>query len=95
MRACKKNHVTRDYPITVTADSTTQQNMELWLVGDVTGDGRVNARDKKMVYNHIAGTSPLEGYPFSVGDVTGDGRINARDKKMLYNHIAGNALLWN
>ncbi len=95
LRACKKNHVTRDYPITVTADSTTQQNMELWLVGDVSGDGRVNARDKKMVYNHIAGTSPLEGYPFSVGDVTGDGRINARDKKMLYNHIAGNALLWN
>lgn len=95
LRAAKKNHVSRDYSVTVTADRAMVQNIELWLTGDVNGDGKVNAKDKKILYNHIAGNSPMADYTFLVGDVNKDGRINAKDKKMVYNHIAGNALLWN
>ena len=89
----KEHHVPRTYTVTVN-DANVTQNMEIYLIGDVTGDGTINARDKKLVYNHIAGTSMLTDYIFAVGDVTGDGVINARDKKLIYNHIAGTSSLW-
>ena len=89
----KEHHVPRTYTVTVN-DANVTQNMEIYLMGDVTGDGSINARDKKLVYNHIAGTSLLTDYIFAVGDVTGDGVINARDKKLIYNHIAGTSSLW-
>lgn len=95
IRVSKADHVERSYPITVTGDGDTVQNIEIWLIGDVNGDGKVNAKDKKILYNHIAGSSLLTDYVFSVGDVNGDGRINAKDKKVVYNHIAGTVLLWN
>lgn len=94
LRVEKKNHVSRDYSITITAGRAAIQNIELWLTGDVDGNGRVNARDKKLIYNHIAGGSQLTDYAFYVGDVDGNGRINAKDSKMIYNHIAGMTLLW-
>ena len=72
-----------------------QLNVSIQLSGDVTGDGQLNARDKKLIYNHIAGTSVMTDYTLAVGDVTEDGIINARDKKLVYNHIAGTSSLWN
>ena len=89
----KEHHVPRTYTVTVD-DANVTQDMEIYLIGDVTGDGSINARDKKLVYNHIAGTSVLTDYIFAVGDVTGDGVINAKDKKLIYNHIAGTSSLW-
>lgn len=93
LRISKTNHVTRDYLIIVTGD-TINQDAEIHLIGDVNGDGNLNAKDKKILYNHIAGSSLLTEYDFAVGDVNGDGSLNAKDKKMVYNHIAGNSLLW-
>ncbi len=93
LRVSKTNCATRTYTINV-GQGVVQQDIELQLLGDITGDDTINARDKKMLYNHIAGTAILEDYDFVVGDVTGDGTLNARDKKMIYNHIAGTASLW-
>ena len=70
------------------------QDVEIHLIGDVNGDGKINAKDKKIIYNHIAGESLLTEYDFFVGDVNSDGKINATDKKVIYNHIAGENLLW-
>ena len=94
LEVSKANHVTRRYEITI-SDIAVEQDAEIWLIGDVNGDGRVNAKDKKILYNHIAGSSPLADYVFLVGDVNSDGRINAKDKKMIYNHTAGTVPLWN
>ena len=94
LEVSKTNHVTRRYEITV-SDMAVEQDAEIWLIGDVNGDGRVNAKDKKILYNHIAGSSPLADYAFLVGDVNSDSRINAKDKKMIYNHTAGTVPLWN
>lgn len=93
MQVSKENHVTREYTVTV-GDEALTQDVELHLIGDVTGDGALNARDKKILFNHISGSAKLDGYDLLVGDVTSDGAINARDKKMLYNHIAGSSSLW-
>ena len=93
LEVSKKNHVTRTYSVLVEGD-VVNQDVVIQLLGDVTGDGTINARDKKLIYNHIAGTRVLQDYDFAVGDVTKDGVINARDKKLIYNHIAGTSSLW-
>lgn len=92
MRASKPLYVTRDYSLTVGSHAVTM-DIELRLPGDVTGDGVVDARDKKVIFSHME-RALLAGYEFQVGDVDGSGRIDARDKKMIYNHIAGYGLLW-
>ncbi len=90
----KRNHVKRIYSFTVGKEKVVL-DVELRLVGDISGDGNINALDKKMLYNHIAGEQVLTDYIFAVGDINEDGKINALDKKMLYNHIAGESSLWN
>ena len=93
LRVSQTNGVVRECAVVVT-DTDVSQDMEVQLLGDVNGDGTINARDKKLLFNHIEKISELAGYLFEVGDVNGDGTINARDKKMLYNHIERIALLW-
>lgn len=93
LKVGKKNHVFREYPVTL-QDSAINQDMEIRLSGDINGDGRVNAKDKKIIYDHIMGMSLLTDYEFAVGDVNGDKIINAKDKKMIYDHIMGVSTLW-
>jgi len=92
LRVDRPGHVVRDYSVTV-GNQDAELDMEIWRIGDVNGDGRINAIDKRMIYNHIAAHA-LEGYRFAVGDINCDGKINAMDKRMLYNHMAGMAPLW-
>lgn len=92
LRAAKANHVTREYTVTV-GDDAVKLDVVLWLCGDVNGDGEIDAKDKRILYNHIA-NGILNGYELSVGDVDGSGEIDARDKRLLYNHIAGTVSLW-
>ncbi len=95
LNVTRSNYVSRTYTVEVKTDSEkVELDIKLHKTGDITGDNTINARDKKMLYNHIAGTATLEDYDFAVGDVTGDGTLNARDKKMIYNHIAGTSSLW-
>ena len=92
VQVSKKNHVTREYTVTVGAENVTQ-DVEIWLLGDVNGDGTINAKDKKIIYGHINDSSTeLTGYIFDVGDVNKDGAINAKDKKLIFGHISGTSL---
>lgn len=93
LRVSQANGVVREYAIAVT-DTDVSQDTQVQLLGDVNSDGTINARDKKLLFNHIEKISVLSGYLFEVGDVNGDGTINARDKKLLYNHIERIAPLW-
>ncbi len=58
------------------------------LLGDVNGDGRVNARDARALLRYIA--SPEDGGEIDTvaADLTDDGRINARDARALLRLIA-------
>ena len=92
MKVMKQNHVAREYTVVVGAENVVQ-DVKICLLGDVNGDGTINAKDKKVIYNHINDSSKeLTGYTFDVGDVNGDGTINAKDKKLIYNHINGSSL---
>ena len=59
------------------------------LVGDVNGDGRINARDARTLLRIIAGLEDGSEVDDAVCDVNGDGRVNARDARALLRKIAG------
>ena len=92
MKVSKANHVTREYTVVV-GNSSVVQDVKIHLLGDITGDGAINAKDKKIIYGHINDSSTeLTGYIFDVGDANKDGVINAKDKKLIFGHISGTSL---
>lgn len=94
LKVSKADHVARIYEIAVESQDITQ-NVKICLIGDVTGDGKVNTRDLNRIYAHVNGTNLLTGYEFACGDVTGtDNKINTRDLNRLYAHINESNLLW-
>ena len=83
----KENHVTREYEVTVGTEPI-NLDVKLHLVGDITGDGEITSKDKKLIYSHINDPSKfLTGYEYDVADVSGEGELTSKDKKMLYNHL--------
>ena len=92
VQVSKKNHVTREYTVTVGIENVAQ-DVEIWLLGDVNGDGTINVKDKKLIFNHLNDPSgALTGYALDVGDVNRDGTINVKDKKLIFNHLKGTSL---
>jgi len=66
---------------------TTLQGEEPGMIGDVTGDGKVNMKDWKIVYDYITEAQELTEHQLSRADVTGDGKVNMKDWSRLYDHI--------
>jgi DNA-directed RNA polymerase subunit RPC12/RpoP len=59
------------------------------LVGDVNGDGRVNARDARLLLRYLAGLTEEGEVDVSAADFNGDGRVNARDARAILQYLAG------
>ena len=94
MKVSKKNHVTREYTVTVTTGTKTQ-NAEIRLLGDVNGDGRVNAMDYTRLLKHVNETQPLtDAYALKCSDVNRDKRVNAMDYTRLLKHVNETQPLW-
>lgn len=94
MRVLKKNHVTREYTVTVSGDAKTQ-NAQIHLLGDVNGDGRVNAMDYTRLLKHVNETQPLtDAYALKCSNVNGDNRVNAMDYTRLLKHVNETQPLW-
>ena len=86
LRVSKANHVTREYAITVGSYDVTQ-NVNIHLIGDINGDGRVNVGDVAKIYAHAKKTTYLtDAYEIACADVTGDNRINVGDAAKVYAH---------
>ena len=93
MQVSKKNHVTREYTITVGAEAVTQ-DVQIHLKGDINGDGRINTSDVAKVNAHAKGAFLLTGYQFACADVNGDGKVNTSDVAKINAHARGKSLLW-
>ena len=93
MKGMKQNHVAREYTVTV-GSSNVVQDVKICLLGDVTGDGKVNAKDHSRLYAHVNKTNLLTGYELLCADVTGDGKVNAKDHSRLYAHVSKTNPLW-
>lgn len=93
MQVSKKNHVTREYTITVGTDAVTQ-DVKIHLMGDINGDGRISISDINKANLHAKGKKILLGYEFACADINGDGRVTISDVNKLNLHNKGKSLLW-
>ena len=94
VQVSKKNHVTREYTVTVGGNVKTL-NTEIRLLGDVNGDGRVNAMDCTRLFKHVNKTQQLtDPYALKCAETNGDGRVNAMDCTRLFKHVNKTQLLW-
>ena len=93
MQVSKKNHVTREYTITVGAEAVTQ-DMRIHLKGDINGDGRVNTSDVGKANIHAKEVILLTGYQFACADINGDGKVNTSDVGKINAHAKERKLLW-
>ena len=94
MKVSKKNHVTREYTVTVSSGTKTQ-NAEIRLLGDVNGDGRVNTMDYTRLLKHVNETQLLtDAYALKCSDVNKDNRVNTMDYTRLLKHVNETQPLW-
>lgn len=93
MRVNKKHHVTRTYTVTV-ASGNLIQDVQIGLLGDITGDGRINIGDVSRLYSHIRGVNKItDEYLLECANVVGGG-LNIADVSNLYAHVKGTNKLW-
>ena len=65
------------------------------LLGDVSGDGKVNMGDVAKVYAHTRGRALItDPAALAAADTNGDGKINLGDTSRILAHITGKKLLW-
>ena len=84
LKASKYNHATREYNVTVTGGELTQ-DVALNLLGDISGDGKINVGDTAKCYSHVRKTNVLtDAYALACADISGDGRINVGDTAKIY-----------
>jgi len=93
LRIIKANHVIQEYAVVV-GNGSVIQDVKICLVGDATGDGKVNMKDWAQLYNHISEVDPLNDYGLSCADANQDGKINMKDWSRLYAHISETDPLW-
>jgi hypothetical protein len=75
--------------LTVYQDEQGNYVNRIAIIGDITGDGKVNIADVSRVYAHVRGTDLLKGEGFTAADVTGDGQVTIADVSRLYGHTKG------
>lgn len=56
-------------------------------LGDVNGDGRINALDAALVYGHLAGMQNLTSTQLARADVDGNGIVDRSDAIWLYRYV--------
>lgn len=83
----KADHVKRSYPVTVESQSVSL-NVKLCMLGDLSGDGRINVGDVAKLYSHIRGVVPItDDYVLLCADLSGDNRLNVGDTARLYSKV--------
>ena len=88
--------VTSEHEYVGTGSTVTNQGVTYGFVvlGDVDGNGIVDARDYIRVRRDFLGTYDIEGLSELSADCNGDGKISATDYLMVRRHITGNFNLY-
>lgn len=93
LRISKANHVTREYDVTID-DEDIELDIQLNLLGDINGDGKVNTLDVARANANAKGVTTLAGYDFECADINGDGKVNTLDVARINAHAKGVTTLW-
>ena len=75
--------------VRVVALGTTISDDIVVIIGDVSGDGRINAADLTMISRSVMGIFTLTNYPHQGADINRDNRINAVDLTLVKRNILG------
>ena len=103
MRVMKNKHVTREYTVTVSGDAKTQ-NAEIWLLGDVNGDGFINMTDASQIERKFngktsvfdTGDAKIKAYRLKVANVYfSDDNINTTDAAQIKRYYNGKSSALN
>ena len=89
----KTNHISKEYNILINNESIIK-NIEIYPIGDINEDGKVNGKDWNRLYEHINETNELTEEEFERADVVKDGKVNGKDWNRLYEHINETNPLW-
>ena len=93
LKILKKNHVTREYAVTVGSKAVVQ-DAKIYLLGDINGDGSITPSDNTKMLRHIKKTALLSGYELKCADINGDGSVTPSDSTKMLRHIKGTAYIW-
>mgnify|MGYP005770669519 CR=1 FL=1 len=63
------------------------EKINQYELGDIDGDGKINARDAKLVMQHFTKKIILTEEQQERAEVSGDGKINARDAKLIMQYF--------
>ena len=102
MRVMKNKHVTREYTITVGGEAVTQ-NAEIWLLGDVNGDGVRDMTDVVQICRRFNGKTSVFGngdaltraYRLKVADIYADNSIDTTDINQILRYYNGKSSALN
>ena len=83
----KKYYGTKVIEVTLTS-GTVIAPVDLSVLGDITGDGKVNVADVSKLYGYIKKDYKLEDVDPGC-DITGDGKLTVLDVVMIYAHVKG------
>ena len=93
MKISKNNHVTREYEVTI-GENNVNLDIQLNLIGDINGDGKITLLDYTQVLRHVKKTSTLDGYEYNCADVNGDGKLMVTDYARILKHVKKTETLW-
>lgn len=103
MTVSKSKHVTREYAVTVNNGKVTQ-NAEIWLLGDVNGDGFINMTDTSQIERKFngktsvfdTGNAEIKAYRLKVANVYfSDDNINTTDAAQIKRYYNGKSSVFD
>ena len=90
----KRNHVTREYTVTVGA-SEVVVDAKIHLLGDVNGDGEITTVDAAMANAHAREYKEItDEYILKVADVNGIDDVTTGDAALINMHVREVEFLW-
>jgi hypothetical protein len=63
--------------------------VDLYMLGDVNGDGEIDVLDAMLVAQHIVGDVSDDAIVLAAADVNGDGEIDVLDAMLIAQYIVG------
>lgn len=90
LKVMKKGHAPFTKEITI-GDSNVTENVTVYLIGDVDGNGKVEQKDSMILSRYFAGWSGYETKIVSsaAADVDQDGELKLKDSMILSRYFAG------
>ena len=75
--------------------STDIESIELWLLGDVNNDGKVNSTDAAQIRRYFSNKRSFTEDALLAADVNGDGKVNSTDAGQILRYAAGKKSLFD